>query len=476
MLKKLNQAISQDNIEEVIKIIENGVELKPKDEYWQSPLFEAARTGNIDIAKTLLAEGVDPNYQDYAGMTALYFAVYGRDAAMVRLLLDNGVKIDVRDGYEDETPLCVAVNSNNFEIIELLLNSGSDPHQDLITRFRDIAASINNTELRELIYKARGLTDDEFILYEAVRSGDVRKLSTFSEQVINSMICPCYNQTLLHIAASHGHLEIVKNLITLNFEINAKDSRGYTPLIEALIGNYDRLVEYLIHQGADVNLISNKYSTLYWAIFNDMENVVKLILKSNLDSQILQKEFPQAIRKANIEIVKAFLDAGVDTTILDSQGYTPLINAIQGGNCDLVKKMIEIGLDINECDDEGWHPLLHATENSEMAKLLYEFDADPWIKNNKNMSVFHGACMNGLVWLVKDLILKKPDVVNEKSKDGWSPLHYAAWHGRVEIAKILIDKNANIDITDNSGETPLEIAIGKEHNELVDFLNDYHKG
>lgn len=52
-------------------------------------------------------------------------------------------------------------------------------------------------------------------------------------------------------------------------------------------------------------------------------------------------------------------------------------------------------------------------------------------------------------------------------KEGWTPLHWAAFHGSVEAAKELVKKESKLlSIKDNDGHTPLEIAK-KEKNDNV---------
>jgi ankyrin repeat protein len=43
-------------------------------------------------------------------------------------------------------------------------------------------------------------------------------------------------------------------------------------------------------------------------------------------------------------------------------------------------------------------------------------------------------------------------------KDGRTALHWAASTGSIDIARLLIDQNAEVDKTDGSGWTPLHIA------------------
>ena len=40
---------------------------------------------------------------------------------------------------------------------------------------------------------------------------------------------------------------------------------------------------------------------------------------------------------------------------------------------------------------------------------------------------------------------------------GWSPLHYAASHGHDDVATLLVEAGADLNATNNAGETPLTV-------------------
>jgi ankyrin repeat protein len=54
--------------------------------------------------------------------------------------------------------------------------------------------------------------------------------------------------------------------------------------------------------------------------------------------------------------------------------------------------------------------------------------------------------------------------------NGWTPMHYAAWHGRERIVKLLLDHGSAIDALSIYCETPMQIAIRSSHDAVVMFL------
>jgi ankyrin repeat protein len=45
--------------------------------------------------------------------------------------------------------------------------------------------------------------------------------------------------------------------------------------------------------------------------------------------------------------------------------------------------------------------------------------------------------------------------VNEQEEDRWTPLHLASSEGHLDIAKLLIDRSANVDSWNDKQQTPL---------------------
>ena len=69
------------------------------------------------------------------------------------------------------------------------------------------------------------------------------------------------DDTALHLAAAHGHREIVNLLLKHKADLNAVNEHGNTPLHYACFCGYQNIAEDLINAGALVN-ITNKYGDL----------------------------------------------------------------------------------------------------------------------------------------------------------------------------------------------------------------------
>lgn len=122
----------------------------------------------------------------------------------------------------------------------------------------------------------------------------------------------------------------------------------------------------------------------------------------------------------------------------------------------------------------------------------------------KAKSVFDIA-RSGTVAELKDLMKTNPDIINQTNENGFSPLILACYRGNTEVADFLIDnvkdldyksqdgtalaglsvrynknlvehllkKNANPNIADSTGTTPLFWAVKSGNKELVGLLLQY---
>ena len=97
------------------------------DEYGRTPLHYAARDGNAEDAKALLAAGLDPATQDDEGWTPLHFAAQAVSPQVTEILLAAGANPELRD-IHGNTVLWRAVMSSKGRggVIQLLLSVGAN--------------------------------------------------------------------------------------------------------------------------------------------------------------------------------------------------------------------------------------------------------------------------------------------------------------------------------------------------------------
>jgi ankyrin repeat protein len=89
----------------------------------------AAQLGHAEIVKLLLDAGEDPDrynpdgYHSHA--TPLHEAVWGDHESVVRLLIERGARLDLRDRIHNGTPLGWALHGARAEMARLLREHGA---------------------------------------------------------------------------------------------------------------------------------------------------------------------------------------------------------------------------------------------------------------------------------------------------------------------------------------------------------------
>lgn len=88
-------------------------------------IMKAALGGNIEVVKTLLDDGVNPDEADALGQTPLLAAVFNGHVEIVEILLNAGANPDIT--YENgATALMLAANKGYVEVVNILLNCGAN--------------------------------------------------------------------------------------------------------------------------------------------------------------------------------------------------------------------------------------------------------------------------------------------------------------------------------------------------------------
>jgi len=153
----------------------------------------------------------------------------------------------------------------------------------------------------------------------------------------------------LNWAAANGQTEIVEFLLSRGAEVNSKDGVGYIALHYAagrgswLPHGYREVVEVLIANGEDVNTKAVDGSTpLDLAAMNQQKEIMDLIRKHSGK----HGTFFGAVSGGDIEAVKKFLVAGVDTNKKSGRA-TPLMAAAASGHNETVELLISEGAEIN---------------------------------------------------------------------------------------------------------------------------------
>jgi hypothetical protein len=88
-------------------------------------------------------------------------------------------------------------------------------------------------------------------LFDAARAGDEATLRAFLEAGAPSSLSNQSGDSLVMLAAYHGHAGAVRLLAAHGADVQAPNDRGQTPLAGAVFKGYDDVVDALLESGAD---------------------------------------------------------------------------------------------------------------------------------------------------------------------------------------------------------------------------------
>ena len=188
-----------------------------------------------------------------------------------------------------------------------------------------------------------------------------------------------------------------------------------------------------------------------------------------------------------------------DFGAVDRYGQTLFHLACYQANDDIVKRMISQGASVNTREKSriGGTPLYCAAQTGhvKVAQILLDNVAQVNAKDNYGWTPLHKAVSKQLEEMVR-LLLKNGADVNITSTGGWTPLHQALkspYRTKPEIVELLIQYGADVNQSNPSGkswdsqhdshpfrrttaymgDTPLEIAINKGYDDIVDLLQKH---
>jgi len=152
--------------------------------------------------------------------------------------------------------------------------------------------------------------------------------------------------------------------------------------------------------------------------------------------------------------------------------WTPLIHAAFKGHTNVVNYLLEIGADPNVVDYNGLTALMYAINKKDI-KTVETFATYTNAINFKEpqfkMTPLMWAMVQGDINIVKSLSTTK--TFNVQDVDGWTVLHYAVDRGRLDCVNLLLSsEQLDINTIDKVGKTSLMIASENGEAKIVQLL------
>jgi len=143
---------------------------------------------------------------------------------------------------------------------------------------------------------------------------------------------------------------------------------------------------------------------------------------------------------------------------------TPLTAAAKEGDVTSIKELIKKGAKVDEPNPGNWSatPLYWSLVDCkyEAAEYLLKKRANVNSADSYGLAPLHLAvcCKDVDLSFIEHLIEKGADVNLKNTSDGWRGLHYAISCGSDDVARLLIEKGAEVNAIADDGTTPLILA------------------
>jgi len=432
-------------------------------------LLWAAYHANLDMAKALIAAGANANIANRYGISPLLQAARSGDAGLVGALLKAGATLTVTHP-DGETALMAASRAGRADAVKLLLEAGAAVN----------AADTWQEETALMWAAAEGHLDVVDTLLKAGADPN-RRAHITTQQERKHADHPTGGFTALMFAVRNGHEAVARALIAGGADPKLTNGDDITATIVAIVNDRFDLAKTLIDLGADPN-----DGSLYFAV--DMHDAT--IDMRARDGSRLRADHPNKL--TSMDLIKLLLDRGADPNkafvgqlhnytlcCSDEINASPFYRAAIASDVDVLKLLLAKGAKVEWTPSEvkkeaaggggggagrgmnanvGKTPVMMTMVGGRGAPFgggpgFERLTAPPW-REPGNRDALEAT----------KILLAAGANPNVKAPDGSTPLHQAVQARQVAIIRALVAGGAKLDATNKDNLTPLLLAEKPENN------------
>ncbi|NXI49919.1 RAI14 protein, partial [Chloroceryle aenea] len=207
-------------------------------------------------------------------------------------------------------------------------------------------------------------------LLQAVENGDPEKgASLLGKKGASATKQDSEGKTAFHLAATKGHGECLRIMVTHGADVTAQDGAGHSALHLAAKNSHPDCIKRLLQGKCPADSTDNSGKTaLHYAVQLLCEHKCPINVK-DLDGNI---PLLLAVQNGHVEVCKYLLDHGADINSRDKSGRTALMMACEAGSLNMVEAFLRKGADVNLVDVFGQNALHYSklSENTGIQNLL----------------------------------------------------------------------------------------------------------
>ncbi|WP_264706609.1 ankyrin repeat domain-containing protein [Wolbachia endosymbiont (group B) of Archips podanus] len=221
----------------------------------------------------------------------------------------------------------------------------------------------------------------------------------------------------------------------------------------------------------------------------DMLNIMSYFAQNNIPEKIFLDELASSDQEKLVSItrlLKKHSIVGLEQGMLTVRGLVQQVVRLESEEKQQQEEILEKALRLlkeHMVTVENYIPHITSAWNyaSKYDKLIETFIVDDIVDKPAHVSYFHLIAESSNREVVDTILSKIEDsrklnkVINTRSDDKKTPLHYAAQSGNEQVVKLLIEKKANVDTRDRVDNRPLHIAAKNGYLGIVKVLLDTNK-
>ncbi|XP_070176153.1 death-associated protein kinase 1-like isoform X2 [Littorina saxatilis] len=285
----------------------------------------------------------------------------------------------------------------------------------------------------------------ETAVHMAASGGHVDVLKFLQDRGVNINIKDKQGDTAIYWAARQGHLEAIRCLHEAGVSLDSNNKSGETAVHVAARYGHAQVVDFLCTAEANINVIDSLGETpLHSAAWHGYVSIVRTLCAHKAVLDIQNKEGETVLHcsavRGNLECTKILLDYGAPLNYLDKRGSTALHLACQRHHSAIALLLLHAGCEMDTMDKETGESALHAAAREGLTEVV------------------RTMCSQGCT-------------VDPISADGFTPLHLAVRAGNIEISRCLLMSGAQPDTPNKDGVTGEIIALAQGFMEIAELMS-----